>query len=178
MVVGMFTPFFYLPNFAVEHGMSIELANYTASILNGASLFGRIIPGILADKLGPLNMLFCAGISTGILIECWPQTTTNATIIVFALLYGFCSGAIISLMSVCLARVPKDPRNIGTYMGMGMFVISFAALIGPPINGALVSGHHGTFNQASIFSGVFVLVGGFCVLLAKQASGKGLLGNV
>lgn len=129
MILGVFIPLFYLPTYAVEHGMNKVLASYLLAILNGASLFGRVLPGTLADKLGRLNSLFAAGVSSGILILCWPSTTTSASIIVFSGLFGFCSGAIVSGVSVCLASCSKDPSNIGTYMGMGMGIASFAALV-------------------------------------------------
>lgn len=177
MLLGFFVPFFYLPTYAVSHGMSKDLATYLLSILNATSFFGRVIPGILADKVGRLNMLCAAGLSTGILILCWPRTSTNAAIIVFAALYGFFSGAIISLVMFCFASVPKDPKNIGTYMGMGMFVASFAALIGPPINGALLN-NSTSFEHVSIFSGVLVLVGAFVSLLVKYVSDGGLFGKI
>lgn len=177
LLFGIFIPIFYLPTYAAEHGMSSQLSSYLVSILNGASFFGRVIPGILADKVGRLNMLCGFGICTGILILCWQKTSTNASIIVFAALYGFFSGAIVSLISVAFTLVPKDPKNIGTYMGMGMCVSSVAVLIGPPINGALVT-RYGGFEQVSILSGVMVVVGGFAILLAKQASGKGVFGKI
>lgn len=172
MMLGLFTPFFYLPSFAVSHGMSAQLSAYLVAILNAASFFGRVVPGIMADKLGALNMLFVAGLSTGILVFAWQAMNTNADIIVFSALYGFCSGAIISLMSFALAGVPKNPQNIGTYMGMGMAVCSLAALAGPPANGALVTQYHG-FKQSMDMSGTFVVVGAFGVLIAKRVSGKG-----
>lgn len=174
--VGVFIPIFYLPSYAIMHGMSTNMSFYLISILNGASFLGRVIPGITADIFGPLNMLCLACMSTGILILCWPSITTNTGIIVFAALYGFCSGAIVSLQSVALSRVPKDPRQIGTYMGMGMLLIGIAALIGPPINGALVS-KYGSFREASIFSGVMVLAGSAAVIVAKWACG-GLLKKI
>jgi MFS family permease len=173
MMLGLFTPFFYLPTYAIDHGMSTQLASYLVSILNGASFFGRVIPGIMADKVGRLNMMIAAAISTGILILCLQRMTTNATIILFSALYGFCSGAIVSLMSANLAQVPKNPANIGTYLGMGMAVISIGALIGPPINGALVTRYH-SFNQTLTMSGVFVVVGGCSLIFAKLASGNGV----
>ena len=156
--------------------MSTNTAFYLPSILNGASFFGRVLPGIVADKVGPLNMLSAAVISTAILILCWTKATTNAGIIVFAAFFGFCSGAIISLMSVAFTRIPEDPRQIGTYLGMGMIFVAIATLIGPPINGALVS-KYDSFEQAAIFSGVLCLVGGFIIFLAKRA-GKGLLAKI
>jgi len=177
MIIGMFTPMVYLPSYAVAHGMSRLLASYLLAIVNAASFFGRVIPGILADKFGRLNSLLLAGLSTGILIFCWQKATTNASILVVAAVFGFCSGAIISSMSVSLVTVPKDPRNIGTYMGQGMFVIAFAALIGPPINGALIKRYH-SFDESSIFSGTLVLVGSLIVLVAKHATGKGVLAKV
>ncbi|KAL3427810.1 riboflavin transporter MCH5 [Phlyctema vagabunda] len=176
-MLGVFIPIFYLPSYAVSYGMDPLLASYLVAILNGASFFGRVIPGILADRVGRLNGLFVACISTGILILCWQAVRSNAAIIVFAAIYGFCSGAIVSLMSVALTQVPTDPREIGTYMGMGMCITAFAVLIGPPINGALVA-RYGGFEQVSIFSGVVVIVGGLSVLFAKHASGKGVFGKV
>lgn len=172
-MLGLFTPLFYLPTYAVDHGMSTLLASYLLSILNGASFIGRVVPGILADKLGPLNMMFLAALGTGILILVWQVITSNAGIIVFAVLYGFFSGAIVSLMTFALATCAPNPQDIGTYLGMGMALVSFAVLIGPPINGALVNRFHG-FDQSFDMSGVFVVAGAFIILVAKYASGKGM----
>ena len=173
-IIGVFTPLFYLPTYAVEHGMSTRLALYLTAIVNAASFFGRVIPGITADKVGRLNMFVAAALCTGILGICWQRITTNGGLIVFAVLYGFCSGAVVSLMSVCFAQVPKNPQEIGTYMGMAMFFVSFAALIGPPINGALVTRYR-SFDQAATFSGVLIIAGSFLVLLSKRWTDKGLL---
>jgi MFS family permease len=167
MMLGLFLPFFYLPTFAVSQGMSTELASYIIAILNAASFFGRVIPGVLGDKLGRYNALGAAAICSGTLIICMQALSSNASIIVFSGLYGFFSGAIVSGMSVTLAQVPKDPKEIGTYMGMGMATVSIAALIGPPIEGAFVSHYHG-FNQVATFSGVFVIAGGVFSLLTKE----------
>lgn len=174
MLMGLFTPLFYLPTFAVGHGMSTRLAFYLPSILNGCSFFGRVIPGILADRVGPLNMMFAACTCTGVFILCWLKTSTNASILVFTGLYGFFSGALVSLLPVSLVRLCKDPRDIGTYMGMGYFAVSFGALAGPPINGAFVT-HYGSFQQAAIFSGVVTLAGSLTIPLVKHLSGKRLL---
>ena len=173
-IIGVFTPFFYLPTYAVEHGMSTRLALYLTAIVNAASFFGRVIPGILADKVGRLNMFVAATLCTGILCMCWQRITTNAGLIVFAALYGFFSGAVVSLMAVCFSQVPKNPQNIGTYVGMAMFLVSFGALIGPPSNGALVT-RYNSFDQAATFSGVLIIAGSFVALLSKRWTDKGVL---
>ncbi|GAB1192769.1 hypothetical protein APSETT444_001965 [Aspergillus pseudonomiae] len=47
---GMFSPFFFTTSYAVTKGFSTDLAFYTISIVNGASFFGRVLPGIVADR--------------------------------------------------------------------------------------------------------------------------------
>jgi MFS family permease len=177
IMLGLFLPFFYLPTFAVAKGMSINLASYIIAILNAASFFGRVIPGVLGDKLGRYNAFCAAALSSGVLLLCFQWLDSNASIIVFSGLYGFCSGAIVSSMSVVLAQVPKDPREIGTYMGMGMACVSIAALVGPPIDGAFQTHYHG-FHEVATFSAVMVLVGGVGCFLTKLTTSKGLFGKV
>lgn len=172
MLMGVFVPIFYLPVYAESHGMRPTLASYLLSILNAASFLGRVIPGVLSDKLGPLNVLSVAGISSGILIFCWPSTTTNASIIVFAAIFGFCSGGVVSGMSIGLSSCAKSPRDFGTYLGMGMAILSIATLISPPINGAFVAHFH-DFNQAAYFSGALTLFGGMLAIVTKAMAADG-----
>lgn len=177
MMMGMWTPVFYIPSYAVRRGMSPLLASYLLAIINGSSTFGRIIPGILADKLGRLNMFAFAGISTGITVLCLNETHTNAAIVIYSVFFGFVSGTIISSGSAAISICTKDPRNVGTYIGMGVGVAGFAVLVGPPVNGALFE-TYGGFREVSIFSGVVSLVGGFLVLGGKFCTSEGFFGRL
>ncbi|PYI08788.1 putative monocarboxylate permease [Aspergillus sclerotiicarbonarius CBS 121057] len=174
LFLGMFPAMFYLPTYAISQGMSPTLAFYIVSIFNAASFPGRVLPAILSDRVGRLNTLCTAGISSGTIGLCWQRVQGNAGIIVFAAVFGFCTGAIISGFAIPLASCAKDPKNIGTYMGMGMAVGSIAALIGPPISGMLYDRYHG-FDQVSIFCGVTCLFGGFLALVVKRLAGHALL---
>jgi MFS family permease len=89
---GIFAPIFYLPSFATEQGFSTTLAFYTASIVNGASFVGRIIPGFVADKYGKFNCCIVAMISSGIVILCWTKVTSVAGLVIWSAAYGFASG--------------------------------------------------------------------------------------
>ncbi|RMJ28004.1 Major Facilitator Superfamily [Aspergillus sp. HF37] len=172
MYLGLFTPFFHLPLYGHYHCMSTRMSFYLISILNGSPLLGRLIPGILADQIGTLNMLSTSSCATGILTLSWIRMTTNAPLIFFAVLYGFFSGAVISLAAAAIANIPKSPREIGTYMGLGMGVLSVASLIGPPINGVLAHAYTG-FLQVQVFSGLVMLAGVILVVFTKLVS-KGL----
>lgn len=61
-------------------------------MLNGASLFGRIIGGILADKYGRFNVCIVFTILSGVVCLCWTKATSVAGLVVFAVAYGFASG--------------------------------------------------------------------------------------
>ncbi|KAL7937220.1 MFS general substrate transporter [Trichoderma chlorosporum] len=171
--IGMFMPLIFLPTYAVTRGMGATLAGYLPAILNAASTFGRIIPGALADKYGRLNMYAFGSIITSIVIFCMESAKTNAAIIVFAVVFGFTSGTIISGATVSITGCTDDPRNIGTYTGMGLALAAVGALVGPPIDGAFVS-HYAGFFEATMFSGAMCLFGGLIVLMAKFASPEGL----
>ncbi|KAH7213374.1 major facilitator superfamily domain-containing protein [Fusarium redolens] len=175
LFIGMFAPLFFIPTYAVSRGVNPTLASYLLAITNAASTFGRIIPGVLADKYGRLNVYSLGGLCTGVVILCMNEAKTTAALVVYALVFGFCSGTIISGVSAAFTLVSKDPRNNGTYMGMGLAVSSFAALIGPPVNGVLVS-KYGGFFQVSVFSGVMCLFGGCLAAVAKMWTEKGIFG--
>ena len=174
---GMYTPFFYLTEYAIAHGMSQNLASYMLAILNAASFFGRVLPGLLADFAGNFNTLLCSGSVTGILLLCWIACKHNAAIIVYAALYGFFSGAIISLMTPCIASRAPTPRHIGTYIGMGMTVIALAGLSGTPITGAMIDRYH-SYTPAAIFSGVSCLAGTVLAFVSKLSINKNPVAKV
>ncbi|KAH8689997.1 major facilitator superfamily domain-containing protein [Talaromyces proteolyticus] len=177
MFLGMFTPLFYIPSYAVYRGMDTTLAGYMLAILNASSTFGRIIPGILADKYGRLNIFSLGGIATAILILCMNKVTSNAALIVYAIIIGFASGTIVSGAATAFSTCPESPRDLGTYMGMGMAISSLATLLGPPVEGVLLD-HYGGYLQISIFSGVLCLVGGIIAFFTKMTTPQGLRGWV
>ncbi|KAJ3496703.1 hypothetical protein NLG97_g2464 [Lecanicillium saksenae] len=176
ILIGMFTPIFFLPTYALQRGMGATLAGYLPAILNAASTFGRVIPGIMADKYGPINIFGVGGVMTGIAVFCFNEPTTNAAIIAYSAIFGFVSGTIISGASAAISIFAKDARDIGTYMGMGMALASFGVLIGPPVNGAFVR-DYGSFFEVSMFSGAMCLFGGIIALSTKFMMPQGILGR-
>lgn len=89
---GMFAPHFYVTSYAVERGFSTTLAFYTVSIVNGASFFGRILPGFVADRFGKFNCYIIAVFTSGIIALCWTKVTTVAGLVIWSAAYGFTSG--------------------------------------------------------------------------------------
>jgi MFS family permease len=95
--LGLFSPFFYVTSWTISLGLDANLAFYMISVLNAASLFGRIIPGMVADRVGPFNVMIAIVLASGIIATCWTKATTIPGIVVFSLAYGFTSGVSSSL---------------------------------------------------------------------------------
>jgi MFS family permease len=175
--IAMYMPLFYIPTYAVARGVDATLASYLLAVVNAASTFGRIIPGILADRFGKLNVFAVGGIVTGVCVLCMNSATSTAGLVVYSLGFGFASGTIISAASAALTVCTDDYRNLGTYLGMGMALSSLATLVGPPVDGVMLDNYH-AFIQACIFSGVMGLVGGVLAFMTKVTTPQGLWGRV
>lgn len=89
---GMFTPLFFTASFARAKHFSEDLSFYTISIMNAASLVGRVVPGFLADSYGRFNICVLVTLSSGIIAFCWSTVSSVAGLVVFSLAYGFFSG--------------------------------------------------------------------------------------
>jgi predicted MFS family arabinose efflux permease len=176
MFLGMNTPIYFIPTYAVSKGVDPVLASYLIAIINGSSTFGRIIPGFLADKLGRFNVFAFGGVATGVCILCLNHIEGTPGLVAYCVFFGFSSGMIISGGSTALTVCAKNPQDFGTYMGMGMAAASVSVLIGPPINGALIDRYNG-YNELAIFSGVVCLVGGCVATISKTSMPGGVFGR-
>lgn len=90
--LGLFAPFFYVSSYAVAKGLSPSMSFYLISILNAASLFGRVLPGVLADRWGHFNFMVVALGTSAIVGFCWTAATSLPGLVVWSLTYGFTSG--------------------------------------------------------------------------------------
>lgn len=95
----------------------------------------------------------------------------------YSIAFGFTPGTIISGAAAAFTVYVNDLQNLGTYMGQGLAIASFAALIGPPTNGVLID-KYGGFSEVTIYSGIMTLVGGLLALFSKVATPQGMLGKV
>ncbi|PCH33722.1 MFS general substrate transporter [Wolfiporia cocos MD-104 SS10] len=164
---GLFFAYYYLQLFALLHGIDSNLAFYTIAILNGVSIFGRTLPNVLADKIGPLNVFIPVNCITGALVFAMFGATSRGAVVVFSILYGFFSGASIALLPPTVASVANNVQEIGVRMGLGYFVVSWAMLTGPPIDGALYDAGD-VWYKPIIFSGVVILIGTVFITIARH----------
>ncbi|KAK0666723.1 major facilitator superfamily domain-containing protein [Cercophora samala] len=138
---GLFVPLTYIVSYAVDHGQDATESYLLLSYLNAGSVLGRVLPGILADKIGRFNVIIITiaiCLITGLAL--WlPAGHSNSMLIAYAVLFGFGSGSNIGLVPVCLGQL-CDHRKFGRLFSTAMMVASFGTLSSVPIGGALLSG--------------------------------------
>ncbi|OPB36873.1 hypothetical protein A0O28_0059530 [Trichoderma guizhouense] len=165
--MGMFLPFNYVILQAQNAGFSPSLVPYLIPILNAMSIFGRILPGIVADKMGRFNvMIIITFISAISCLAIWIPVKSVAGIIVFVIIFGFSSGGVISLGPTLVAQI-SDIRHIGTRVGVSFSIQAIGALIGSPIGGAIVSSQHGDYLGLQLFCGLSMMMGCFIFIWAR-----------
>ena len=148
-LIGLYFPYFYIPVYSERIvGTSADFAFYLLAMLNAASIFGRIVPNFLADRIGALNVLTpCTFIIAG-LIYAWIGIKSTGGIVAFTIFYGFFSGSFLSLLPTVVASLSPGPASYGTRMGMSFAIGSFGVLIGNPIAGKLLNVGEGKFAGA------------------------------
>ncbi|KAL7814069.1 major facilitator superfamily domain-containing protein [Trichoderma gracile] len=134
---GMLIPFYYIPLFAIEHGLGATMANNLLAIGYAGSVVGRVGSGWIADRFGRFNVLFIMGVLTATITFSWGSMTSPAGMTASALLFGLFSGGLVPLGSACVAQTTPDMRRIGLRIGLMMAFASFAALAGGPASGAI-----------------------------------------
>lgn len=176
--MGIYFPFFYVSTWAQHYlGTDDETSFYLFSILNAGSMFGRIVPGLAADKLGSMNLHVPVILLTGMLSFAWIGVHNFGELVVFCIFYGFFSGAAVSLPGTIIVHIAPELNMVGTWMGMCFGLASIGLLIGNPIAGAILAASpDGSFVPAQCFSGAVVLAGGVCLgglryMKLRQGSG-------
>jgi MFS family permease len=104
---------------------------------------------------------------TGVLIlALWIPAASSAAVIVFAVLFGFFSGAYASLGPALVAQI-SPIQDIGIRTGLFFAVSSIAGLVSGPVAGAILSNWDVGFLGVKIFAGVLCLAGAIFVLWAR-----------
>ncbi|KAK1486758.1 riboflavin transporter MCH5 [Colletotrichum tamarilloi] len=110
-----------LPTLVALSGLPIEHGFNMLAILNGVSSLGRILPGVVGDRLGHYNVLL----------------TRIEALYAFSALWGFGTGSFLSLAPACVAKT-CELKDYGRYYGTMNFVISFSLLLTVPIGGQML----------------------------------------
>lgn len=141
-------------------------------ILNAAAIPGRLLPGYIADRYGRLNVMTLTAVVCAVLtFALWlAGSASHAAIIAYTALFGFWSGAAISLTPVCIAQVCRV-QDIGKRTGTTFTISSLGTLTGIPIAGAILGSAGGDYDMLIVFAGVLYVAAAAAFVLARGLTG-------
>ncbi|KAL9709226.1 hypothetical protein Ac2012v2_007580 [Leucoagaricus gongylophorus] len=125
---AMFFPGFFIQLSAVLQGIDKGTAFYYISILNGTSVVGRMCIPLLCSIVGVINLnVICAfGVAISIFCLSFVKSSTGYTL--FAVSFGFISGANVALVPPAIASLSETVEEIGARMGIAFALSGVAAL--------------------------------------------------
>lgn len=169
--IGLYVPLFYVEQYARNIGMDANTSAYMLIIINAASIPGRVVPSILADKVGNMSILIPAVFFSGVITIAWMAVTSEAGLIVVSIFLGLTNGSIQAVVPATVAFLCPDLSKLGTNLGMTLFTAGTGMLIGSPVAGAILdkesTATHVVFRGALIFAGVTTMVGSFIAFAVR-----------
>jgi predicted MFS family arabinose efflux permease len=168
--IGLYVELFYISFFGQATGFTnSSMSFYLVPILNAGSVFGRTLPNILSDRIGPLNVIIPGAFICAILVFCNMAVENLGGIVVQALLFGFFSGIFIALPPVCFFSLTADKTKLGTRLGMGFAVIALGVLAGGPGGGGILQADPENLNWTGTwaYSGATLIAAGAIFLVVR-----------
>lgn len=158
--IGMFFAFWdctfafsFIGSFAREViGVNQATSVSLLLIMNGAGMSARILPNIVADRYtGPLNLLIPAMLISSTILFRWISVPQASNLYPFSVFYGVFSASVPSLFPASLTSMTVDLSKIGFRTSMVLTIVSFAALTGSRIAGALLQRSNMNYLYAQCF---------------------------
>jgi MFS family permease len=161
----------YITTYATSKSLT-NISQHILAILNAASIFGRGLPGPVADNMGRFNvMVVCSAVCTLSIFGLWFKLGSSVPgLIVFAIFYGFFSGSAYSLTPVCVSQLCRAEEYASRY-GTAYGVVSLATLAGVPLSGTILSvGGGKSYDRLILFCGATYATATVLFVVARGVS--------
>jgi len=129
-------PIFHMVTYAIDHGVPAMAAATVLSAAGVASLGGKIICGLVADRVGAKRVLVTGLALQAVAVSLYLVTRETASFYALALMFGFAYGGVMPLYAI-LVREYFGARIMGTIFGAVAFVSTLGMALGPWAGGSL-----------------------------------------
>jgi MFS family permease len=129
-------PIFHMVTHAIDHGVSAMAAATVLSAAGVASLGGKIICGLVADRVGAKRVLVAGLALQAVAVSLYLFTRETAGFYALALVFGFAYGGVMPLYAI-LVREYFGERIMGTIFGAVAFTSTLGMALGPWAGGWL-----------------------------------------
>ena len=129
-------PIFHMVTNAMDHGITAMAAATVFSVAGVGSLTGKIVCGLVADRIGAKRMLLTGLALQAFAISLYTVIGELASFYALALLFGFSYGGVMPLYAI-VVREYFGARIMGTAFGAVGFVATLGMALGPVAGGWL-----------------------------------------
>ena len=127
-------PIFHTVSYAIGCGLSAMAAVTIYSVEGLAGLGGRVLLGVLADRLGTKHVLIAGLLVQALAALAYTFVSQLGEFYAVALVFGLAYGGVMPLYAV-LARAYFAPQIMGTVLGAMMMASSLGMALGPAVGG-------------------------------------------
>ncbi|KAK5092905.1 hypothetical protein LTR24_004700 [Lithohypha guttulata] len=136
---ALYVPPFFIPLFARSMGLSPSTGAGLVAGFGLSTTFGRMLSGVVCDKLGPLNTLALTMlVNTVSMLAIWPVSSSLAPLVLFAIINGAGNGSFFVAMPTAIAAL-SGPGLASGAMSIGTSFWTLGDLLGTPIAGILIA---------------------------------------
>jgi MFS family permease len=129
-------PIFHMVSHAIDNGVAVMAATTVLSVAGLSSLGGRIICGLMADRIGAKRMLLAGLALQAVSVSLYVFTRDLASFYAVAVMFGFAYGGAMPLYAI-LVREYFGARIMGTIFGAVGSVATLGMALGPWTGGWL-----------------------------------------
>ncbi|KAF9428139.1 hypothetical protein BGZ94_003259 [Podila epigama] len=158
--VGYLIPLYYMQTYAVFIGLTPQKGAMILGLSNGASFAGRIVLGLISDYVSnSIMLMFCSWSTAFAVMVLWTFSTTFATFLSMALIFGFFAGGYVSLVPVAAAE-SFGTEQIASTIGLMYAGSGIGMLCGSPLAGYLLdSTLHLSYLPVTMTAGATMTIG-------------------
>jgi predicted MFS family arabinose efflux permease len=146
-------PIFHMVTNAIDHGISPMAATTVLGAAGLASLSGRVICGLLADRLGAKRVLIVGLAVQALAVSLYLVTRELAGFYALALMFGLAYGGVMPLYAI-VVREYFGPRIMGATFGAVAFASTIGMALGPWAGGLF---YDALGSYAWLFIGSFAI---------------------
>ncbi|KAF9920777.1 hypothetical protein FBU30_009287 [Linnemannia zychae] len=180
VVCGYFTPFYFINSYAKQHGAEGSTPALLVGLMNGSSAIGRIVMGLVSDKIGSMNALCISTFAATLtLFFVWTFAKTVSVMFVFSILYGLCCGAYLS-STVSVSTAIAGLERLGSVTGILYAGMAIGSIIGSPTSGAILDtiGHGTDYTGVIMWSGTVMLIGSLIQFAMRFVTSRNIFAKV
>jgi len=164
----------HLAAYGTDMGLSPAAAAVAVSLIGGGSIFGKIVMGVLSDRIGPQKVLVVNLFLQGLCIFGLISSRSVAPLYLLSALFGFGYGGTGPQIPVVTAKF-FGLSSMGAIFGMLILSGQIGGAIGPLLAGKIFD-HTKSYFLGFTLGGITVLLAFLLVLLlrapARFSAGK------